>query len=148
VGRCLRDDDGQLLLLVLGYVVVAALLVTVVVAVSSVYLQRRALGAAADAAALTAANQPDLGALYRGRTGDELPLREAAARAAVEQYVAAAGLEMRFHDLEVVDVAVDGATVTVSVRAVAPLPLLGWLTGPVDGYPVAAAASARSPLTP
>jgi uncharacterized membrane protein len=127
--------------------VVAALLVTVVVAVSSVYLQRRALGAAADAAALTAANQPDLSALYQGTSGDRLPLREATARRAVEQYVVDAGLGRRFHDLEVVDVAVDGATVTVTVRAVAPLPLVGWLTGPVSGYPVAATASARSPLS-
>ena len=73
------DDDGQLILLVLAYAVIAALLVTVVVNVSKVYLNRRSLVAAADGAALSAANQPDLAAVYNGAEAT-LPLSPAGDR--------------------------------------------------------------------
>ena len=70
------EDEGQLILLVLAYTVIAALLITVVVDVSKAYLYRRSLVAAADGAALSAANQPDLGrGLHRRRTR-RLPLSE------------------------------------------------------------------------
>ena len=91
-----RDDEGQLLLLVLAYTVIAALLITVVVDVSQAYLYRRSLLAAADAAALSAANQPDLAAVYTGDDSSVLPLSEAGARRAVEQYAADAELADRF----------------------------------------------------
>ena len=78
--RALRRsrDAGQLILLILAYTVIAGLLVTVVVNVSRVYLVRRSLVAAADGAALTAANQPDLAAVYSG-AGDD-PAAEPARR--------------------------------------------------------------------
>jgi Flp pilus assembly protein TadG len=151
--RCVRqlrrDDDGQLLLLVLGYTVIAALLITVVVDVSQAYIYRRSLLAAADAAALSAANQPDLGVVYTGLDADVLPLSERGTLRAVEQYADDAELADRFRDFEVATVETDGATVTVTLRAVVHLPLVNVVTRRwSDGYPVEARASARSPLAP
>lgn len=141
-------DDGQLLLLVLVYAVIAALLVTVIVNVSKVYLYRRSLVAAADGAALSAANQPDLAAVYRG-AGSTLPLSEAGARAAVEQYVEDAGLRARFADFAVASVDTDGVTVTVVLRASVGMPFANLVSSAYrDGYPLRATARARSPLAP
>jgi len=145
--RC--DDEGQLLLLVLAYTVIAALLITVVVDVSQAYLYRRSLLAAADAAALSAANQPDLDAVYTGDDSSVLPLSEAGARRAVEQYAADAELADRFRDFEVVTVDTDGVAVTVTLRAVVHMPLANLVTSRWNGgYPVVARANARSPLVP
>jgi uncharacterized membrane protein len=144
-----RDDDGQLLLLVLAYTVIAALLITVVVDVSQAYLYRRSLLAAADAAALSAANQPDLGAVYTGADAEVLPLSERGTLKAVEQYADDAQLADRFRDFEVSTVNTDGAAVTVTLRAVVHLPFANLVTSRWrDGYPIEARASARSPLTP
>lgn len=152
VGRFRRvrqsDDDGQLILLVLAYAVIAALLVTVVVNVSKVYLNRRSLVAAADGAALSAANQPDLDAVYNG-TEATLPLSPAGTKAAVRQYARDADLDTRFEGFRVVDVTTDGVTVTVTLRADVGMPFLNLLSDRYNGgYPVRATARARSPLTP
>jgi len=145
--RC--DDEGQLLLLVLAYTVIAALLITVVVDVSQAYLYRRSLLAAADAAALSAANQPDLDVVYTGDDSSVLPLSEAGARRAVEQYAADAELADRFRDFEVVTVDTDGVAVTVTLRAVVHMPFANLVTSDWNGgYPVVASANARSPLVP
>jgi hypothetical protein len=147
--RVRREDDGQLLLLVLAYTVIAALLITVVVDVSQAYLYRRSLLAAADAAALSAANQPDLGAVYTGDDPAVLPLSEDGTRRAVEQYAEDAELAERFRGFQVVTVDTDGAAVTVTLRAVVHLPLANLITSRWDGgYPVEARANARSPLAP
>jgi len=139
-------DDGQLLLLVLAYAVIAGVLVTVVVDVSQVFLYRRSLLAAADAAALAAANAPDLRRVYTG-PGDLLPLSRRAATDAVDQYAADAALDERFATFDVRRVDTDGASVTVTFTAAAPLPFAGLFTGRFSGgYPVAATATARSPL--
>jgi Flp pilus assembly protein TadG len=141
-------DEGQLLLLVLAYTVIAGLLVTVVVDVSQVFLYRRSLLAAADAAALAAANAPDLGRVYTG-LGDDLPLRRREASAAVERYAADAELDDRFAQFDVRSVGTDGVRVTVSFHAAAPLPFVGIVARRfTDGYPVTATATARSPLVP
>ena len=139
-------DDGQLLLLVLAYTLIAGLLVTVVVDVSQVFLYRRSLLAAADAAALSAANAPDLGRVYTG-PGDVLPLSRRAAADAVDRYAADAALDERFATFEVRRVDTDGAAVTVTFTAAAPLPFVGLVAARfTDGYPVTATATARSPL--
>jgi uncharacterized membrane protein len=144
-----HDDDGQLLLLVLAYTVIAALLITVVVDVSQTFLYRRSLLAAADAAALSAANQPDLGAVYAGDDPAVLPLSQRGALRAVEQYAVDAQLADRFGDFEVVSVVTDGTTVTVTLRAVVHLPFARLVPSRwQDGYPVEARANARSPLVP
>lgn len=146
--RAVRSaDDGQLLLLVLAYALIAAMLVTVVVNVSKVYLYRRSLVAAADAAALSAANQPDLARVYNG-AGATLPLSEPGARAAVAQYVSDAELRSRFSGFDVVSVDTDGVTVTVSFRATVRMPFVNLVSSAYGGgYPVRAVARARSPLT-
>jgi Flp pilus assembly protein TadG len=147
--RLRGEDDGQLLLLVLAYTVIAALLITVVVDVSQAYLYRRSLLAAADAAALSAANQPDLDAVYTGDNPAVLPLSRDGTLRAVEQYAADAELADRFRDFQVVTVDTDGAAVTVTLRAVVHLPLANLVTIRWDGgYPVEARANARSPLVP
>ncbi len=140
-------DDGQVLLLVLFYTVVAALLITVVVDLSQAYLYRRSLLAAADAAALTASNQPDLPAVYTGNGSQVLPLSEAGARRAVEQYAADAELAARFREFQVVGVKTNGQQVTVTLHAAVHLPFVTLVAARWrDGYPVQARASARSVL--
>ncbi len=141
-------DDGQLILLILVYTVIAGLLVTVVVDVSKVYLYRRSLVAAADGAALSAANQPELAAVYRG-AGRTLPLSASGATAAVEQYAVDAELSDRFAGFEVAAVATDGVVVTVTLRARVPMPFVNLVAARWSGgYPLHAVARARSPLAP
>lgn len=149
VGEVRRSgEEGQLILLVLAYAVIAALLVTVVVNVSKVYLNRRSLVGAADGAALSAANQPDLDAVYNG-TGATLPLSPGGTEAAVRQYARDADLADRFEGFQVVDVTTDGVTVTVTLRAEVGMPFLNLLSDQYSaGYPVRAVARARSPLSP
>lgn len=139
-------DQGQLLLLVLVYTVIAGLMVTVVVNLSKAYLYRRGLVAAADGAALAAANRPDLVRIYSG-TDDVLPLSVQGARDAVHRYVADAELEDRFAGFRVVDVDTDGRTVVVTLGARVHLPFTAvLLPGHRGGYPVQATVRARSPL--
>lgn len=148
VARLRREDEGQLLLLVLCYAVIAGLLVTVVVDTSKTYLCRRSLVAAADGAALAAANQPDLAEVYGGAGGPALPISGSAAEAAVARYAADAELAQRFDGFHVVGVTTDGETVTVTLRAAVRMPLLNLLSaGYRGGYPVEASATARSPFT-
>lgn len=141
-----RGDDGQLLLLVLVYAVIAGLLVTVVVNLSKAFLYRRSLVAAADGAALTAANQPDLARIYAG-AGPVLPLSKRGTRAAVGRYADDAELAARFDGFRVVGVETDGRTVTVTLGAVVEMPFANLLSaGLADGYPVTATARATSPF--
>ena len=143
--RLRREDDGQLLLLVLCYAVIAALLITVVVNLSKAYLYRRSLVAAADGAAISAANVPDLPRVYTEGEAAVLPL--APTRAVVEQYAADAQLGQRFDGFEVVEVSTDGETVTVTMRAEVRMPFLNLISSRYDdGYPVEATAIARSPF--
>jgi uncharacterized membrane protein len=145
--RC-TGDDGQLLLLVLVYAVIAGLLVTVVVNLSTAYLHRRSLVAAVDGAALSAANQPDLGRVYAGGS-DVLPLSDEGTSRAVAQYVDDAGLDERFDGFEVVDVSTDGRTVAVTFAATVRMPLLNAITDSLTGggYRFDATARARTPLS-
>jgi hypothetical protein len=146
--RAVRDrgDDGQLLLLILVYAVIAAMLVTVVVNVSRAYLVRRALVAAADGAALSAANSPDLERIYAG-AGPVLPLSEAGAWAAVRQYAIDADLADRFDGLRITEVSTDGQTVKVTLAARVDMPLVNVLSQRYrGGYPLDATARATSPF--
>lgn len=141
-------DDGQLLLLILVYTVIAGVLVTAIVDVSAVYLARRSLVAAVDAAALSAANRPDLGSVYAG-AGDNLPLSESGTTAAVRQYAADAQLPRQFDGFVVEDVSTDGVTVTVTFATRVRLPFVNTVARAWSGgYGVRAVARARSPLTP
>jgi len=147
VSRVRRDEDGQLMLLVLAYTLIAALLVTVVVNLSKAYLYRRALVAAADGAAVAAANVPDLPRVYAGDEPAVLPLGPS--RDVVEQYADDARLGQRFDGFEVVSVRTDGQQVTVTMRAEVRMPFLNLISSRWRaGYPVEATAVARSPFLP
>lgn len=139
------DDAGSVLVLTLGFTVVALLLVAVVVDASKLFLTRRALAAAADAAALAGAQAADLPAVYAGGADDGgVPLDPAAVDAAVAGYLRAAGLADQLTGLELTDVSTDGTTVTVTLTARAVLPLSSAVTDVPEGVPLTVTARARS----
>jgi len=141
-----RDDDGQLLLLICVYAVVAAVLVMVVVDVSKLFLYRRSLSAAADGAALAAAQSLDRTAFYRQGPGDVLPLGADSADAAVRRYIEQNRLADRYDDFTVdpARLSDDGRTVTILVHCRMRLPFVGFFTGGDQSIAVDAGASAES----
>lgn len=142
-------DAGQLTILVIGFTVVVALLITVVVNASRVFLVHRALSAAADGAAVAAADALDEPRFYTGsRPPDTLPLSSAAVAAAVEDYAASAGLAERFDGFRAGGtLAPDGSTVSATCAAVVRLPFVNLVSQRyADGLPLSVTASARSPL--
>ena len=140
-----RGDDGQIMLLALAYVLLAILLVTVVVCASAVHLARKELLALADLAALEAADAMDPADYYvsadRGMavTDDDV-------RSAVEEYLSTAPESGRFTALTLDDAtAVDAHTASVTLSAVADVPLLTFLTAAwSDGVVLAVTAEARA----
>ncbi|MDQ1688947.1 MAG: hypothetical protein QOK42_1922 [Frankiaceae bacterium] len=144
--RRLREDDGQLLLLILVYAAIAIALVVVVVDVSKLFLYRRALSGAADAAALAASQSPDEGQLLTVGVGSSLPLSQDSVEVAVDRYVANARLSDRFPGLTWT-VTTDGAIATVEFEAPVKLPFTGAV---LDGGSarITVDASAESPVTP
>jgi uncharacterized membrane protein len=147
--RLRHDDGGQLLLLILVYSLIAAALVTVVVDTSRAFLHRRSLTAAADAAAISAANALDPDAFYAAGAHESLPLAADGVQEAVRLYAADAGLAGRFDEFSVSSVSTDGARVTVTFTATVPLSFTGALSAGFAGRaPVSATASAVSPYAP
>jgi uncharacterized membrane protein len=145
--RLRTQEDGQLLPLILIYTLIAAVLVGIVVDTSRAFLHRRALAAAADAAASSGANAIDLAAFYAQQgPGERLPLGAADVEAAVQTYIADAGLTGRFSELTASS-STDGETVTVTLTARVSLPfdVLSLASG---GAPVEVTARARSPYLP
>lgn len=134
--------------MIVGFAMIVLLLLAVVVSASRVYLSQRDLVAAADAAAASAAQAVSEAAVYGGHDGPELPIDPAAAERRVGEYVALAALPARFDGFAVVSVVVQGTSVTVTFAARAPMPFGAMLSSDwVDGYPVRATATARSPFT-
>ncbi|NCT91580.1 hypothetical protein GXB85_11540 [Cellulomonas sp. APG4] len=134
------------MILSLLYVVLALLLVTAVASATSIHLERKALLALADGAALAAATALDEEAYY-ARTGGEEPLMltDASVAAAVERHVAATAAD----DLEGLAitraVAIDGRTAEVTLAAVARPPLITWVTAPwSDGIRLEVTTRARA----
>jgi hypothetical protein len=150
-------DGGSLTVLIIGYATIAMVLVIVGIDVSKVFLARRALSAATDAAAVAAAQGVDRSALYAGpgpRCGGSLPLsRQHAAELAAESMREAHGTLRRV--LATVDqprTSVSGSTVSVTGSGEVAVPfgrVLGWLSPHHhDGrVHVAETSSARSPVT-
>jgi uncharacterized membrane protein len=136
--RDLHRDDGQLTLLVIAYALVAGVLVVVGIDASKVFLARRALAAAADAAALAGAEGVDTTAVYDGpglTCGQRLPLSDTrAGRAAADSYVGAApGLRSTFTSLDAPQVAlprVDTVAVRLSGTVTLPFARLAGLLDP------------------
>ena len=143
-------ESGQVMLLILGFAVMLGLLVTVVVDVSHLYLERRALVAAADAGALAAAQAVDEAALYTGgpvAAGASVPLDDQRVGQLLFEQIRAAGLDQRFSDLQVERVSTDGATVSVELSASVRLPFLNTVTGQTDGLRIGASARAQTAVS-
>jgi Flp pilus assembly protein TadG len=139
-----RDDQGTVLLLTVGLSVVLMALVGVVVDVSAAALAKRSLAAAADGAAVAAAQQANRRAVRDGRLGDTLLLSGVRVRQTVATYAARArttqaGLQMSAR--------VEGGTeaVVTATRTVR-LPFTGFLRA--GSVRLHAVARARSPITP
>lgn len=148
-------DEGAITLLVIGYAAIALVLLVVGIDTSKVFLAQRTLSAAADSAALAAAQGVDRQAVYAGalRCGARLPLdpHRADALAATSVDDAAPGLR---HDFEVVDppqTSVAGATVTVQLSGAVGVPfgrVLAWLdpSRPDGRVHVSETSHAESPV--
>lgn len=128
-------ETGSILVLVIGYATIAAVLIVVGVDVSKVFLARRALEAAADAAALAAAQGIDTHAVYNGSglgCGDRLPLSSAraASLAVASTQDDAANLRHTFASLDGPRTSVTRGTVTVELSGEVAVPfgrVLAWL---------------------
>jgi uncharacterized membrane protein len=150
-----RHDEGQLTPLVIGYTFVAAVLIVAGIDASKVFLARRALSSAADAAALAAAQAVDRGAVYAGqssRCGTPLPLDPATAAGRADATFAdqRPGLAHTFTRLDPPATTVTAGTTTVRLAGTVAVPfghVLALLLGQRDGFVrVTAVSSAQSPL--
>jgi Putative Flp pilus-assembly TadE/G-like len=152
-----RGDDGQLTLLIIGFVAIAAVLVIVGVDASKVFLARRALSSAADAAAVAASQAVDKNAIYAGiggGCGGLLPLdpEEAAQRAVLAVDDQAAGLRGTFAALDEPQTVVAADTVDVHLSGRVAVPFGHILALLVPGHDdgtvrIDATSHAQSPLT-
>lgn len=121
-------DRGSILVLTLGFVVTALLLVLAVTDASAVFLARRDLAAAADAAALDAAQQIDRPAVYAGQDGGVLPLSPQLVTAAVAAYVAAEYPPSRYPGWHFTATTPDGIHAVVTATRLLRLPVYGSVT--------------------
>lgn len=136
--RAPAGDDGALTLLVIGFTFVAALMVIVTTSVSAVFLARRELASAVDAAAVAAAQQVDTDVLYRRTANARLPLSQDAADRIVAELAA------HYPAVDFARPEVDGDLVVVSATREVDLRLAAVLG--VESWTVRAVARARSPL--
>jgi hypothetical protein len=141
------DESGQLTVLIIGFTVLCLLVAATVMAVSAVHIESKKLLSAADGAAAAAA---DSFTLADSATGDQPPaavLGPERVRGAVATYLARDGAHARFERLTVTAATgtPDGRTATVSLAAVARVPVVTFLLP--DGVPIHATASARARLT-
>ena len=154
------------MILMIFLALVIAGLITVVTDVSTVFLAQREMQSTADGAALAAAQQADLQAVYTGSLGAQLPLSPAQAIAAINSY--AANQSRIPHECSAVTyqvvngsdaagnvrsgVQADGQTVRVELTCKVPLPFVSLLaatfTGGVTIHQVAYAQSAVTALVP
>lgn len=135
-------DDGTILMLTLGFLLVTAMLAIVVTDVSAVFLARRSVASAADAAALAAAQRVDEQAVYTdGAPLDRLPLADVLTTVADYQDNAdPSGSTQLSASL------VDADTVEVRGSRVVELPLVGFLgVGPVTVHATADAETVVRP---
>lgn len=145
------DDDGTVTLLIVFFALIIAALITVVVDASTVFLAERQLQSVADGAAAAAAQQADLGAVYRGSAADTVPLSPDAVSSAVGSYVMEpAHRPHECHGSEqIVNAQTDGRTVTVHLRCQVPLPFVNvvaqlWS----DGVTIDVVANAQAVIRP
>lgn len=161
-----HDDDGSVMLLMIFLALIIAGLITVVTDVSTVFLAQREMQSTADGAALAAAQQADLRAVYTGDLGTQLPLSREQATAALNGYAAnpariphecsvatyqvVRGLDAAGNERS--GVQADGQTVRVELTCKVPLPFVSLVaaafTGGVTVHQVAYAQSAVTALVP
>ena len=144
--RADESEQGTVLLLILGLVVLAGLFVTVVIDVSALFLDRRAMIAAADGAALAGAQAVDERTLYTNGLPDSGPLvlDESRAKAAVRSYLENSGV---FEDYAGLVVSIDTTSTTVTVHLAARVrpPVVNAVTpGAGWGVTVESNATART----
>ena len=137
-----RDDRGSMLPMVVGFVAIVLALVTVVTDVGALWLQRRALQASVDGAALAGAQAVDLPTVYAGGAHGDLRLNPAQARQAVARYVAGVPATGKLSGFRIALVRVSTTTVRVRAQSTARLPFLSALSG--RGITIVAEAQART----
>jgi Putative Flp pilus-assembly TadE/G-like len=129
------DDDGSIMVLIIGYTAIAAVLITVGIDTSKVFLAQRALSAAADSAALAAAQGVDQPAIYAGtglRCGQPLPLDLQRASDLADDSFSddRTDLSHTFASLTPPQTSVNGGTVSVGLSGEVAVPfgrVLSWL---------------------
>jgi uncharacterized membrane protein len=159
-------DDGSVTLLMIFLALIIAGLITVVTDVSTVFLAQREMQSTADGAALAAAQQADLQAVYTGDLGPQLPLSREQATTAINDYAANQSRiphECSAATYRVVDgvdaagnarsgVQIDGQTVRVELTCKVPLPFISLVaaafTDGVTIHQVAYAQAAVAALVP
>lgn len=133
------EEAGQATLLIVGITATLLMAIAMVVDASAAYLQRQSLDTLADGAALRGADLGAAGIYTEGLPEERLLPQAGAVRAAVLDYLRAAGAHQRYPGLAAA-VRVDAAARSVTVTLEAPLDLP--LT--VPGSPVAPRVGASS----
>jgi len=155
-------DEGQVMILMVCFAVIIAALITVVVDVSTVFLAQRQLQSTADGAALAAAQQADLPAIYTGELGAQLPLSRVAAVGVIDAYATTnaripgscsrstyqvVGGDDGSGNLQS-GIQTDGQTVRVVLTCKVALPFLGLVSDPfTDGVTIHETAYAQAAVT-
>jgi Flp pilus assembly protein TadG len=157
------SDEGQVMLLMIFFAVIIAGLITVIVDVSTVFLAQRELQSTADGAALAAAQQADVRAIYTAPVGAQLPLSAAQVLVIANSYASnsariphecspssyrlvvgqdAAGNERT-------GLQADGSTVRIELTCRVPLPFVSFVARAfTDGVTIDEVAYARTAVTP
>ena len=156
---CPRDESGQILLLTIAYATLALLLLTAVVSATSVHLDRKAVLAAVDQAALAGATALDDGRYYvpsdarqaRDDAGADrgvglVTLTDASVRSAGEEHLSAASATTTRVPVSLVSAGTpDGSTAEVTLQALSRPALISWVTAAwSDGVLIEVTARARS----
>ncbi|HEX7354285.1 MAG TPA: pilus assembly protein TadG-related protein [Mycobacteriales bacterium] len=126
------EDRGTILILTLGFLAIAMLLVFAVVDASAVFLDRRDLAAAADGAALAAAQDVDVAAVYAHGADGDLPLAAADVDRAVQHFVETNYPAARFPGWHFTAEVSGPHTVVVHATRTVRLPVYGTVTVHAD----------------
>ena len=127
-GGAADREGGTILILTLGFLVIAMALVFAVIDASAVFLDRRDLAAAADGAALDAAQHVDVAAVYAHGADGDLPLDVRSVEQAVAQFVDANYPAGRFPGWHFTGAVSGRHTVMVHATRVVHLPVYGTVT--------------------
>jgi Flp pilus assembly protein TadG len=150
-----QRDDGSISVLIIAYVGIAVVLVVIGIDASKIFLAQRALVAAADDAAIAAAQGVATKRIYDGalHCGQPVPISQPDAVAMANRSVndARPDLQHTFTSVGSPTVTTDNDTATVALTGIVTVPfgrLVGWLDpGHADGeFRVAETSHATSPV--